>query len=134
MAGKRACRPLSMPQTAGVLQTSCVTTPCHCPSPQVQGTVLMHVSTLIKYDTALGQEWLKDFKSGGLRPSPFLLQARGSRAGAMGGAWFACRRQQPVCLPNAAFFLPAVGMPRAVRPSGAGVPTYQLCPLPNRSP
>jgi len=41
---------------------------------QVQGTVLMHVSTHVKYSAALGSEWLKHFKAGGLRASPFLLQ------------------------------------------------------------
>jgi hypothetical protein len=34
----------------------------------------MHISTLVKYNAALGAEWLKHFKAGGLRPSPFLLQ------------------------------------------------------------
>ncbi|GBF90249.1 hypothetical protein Rsub_03382 [Raphidocelis subcapitata] len=41
---------------------------------QVQGTVLMHISTLLKYDAALGTEWIKHLRTGGLRPSPFLLQ------------------------------------------------------------
>lgn len=49
----------------------------HAPFPsnfQVQGTVLMHISTLLKYDAALGAEWLKHFKAKGVGASPFLLQ------------------------------------------------------------
>jgi hypothetical protein len=55
--------------------------PYPCPHPQVQGTMLMHISTLVKYDAQLGSEWLKHFKAGGLAASPFLLQARGGGGG-----------------------------------------------------
>lgn len=40
----------------------------------------MHISTLLKYDAALGSEWVKHLRAGGLRPSPFLLQARRGEA------------------------------------------------------
>jgi hypothetical protein len=41
---------------------------------QMQGTVLIHISTLLKYDAVLGADWLKYLKSGGLTASPFLLE------------------------------------------------------------
>eukprot|EP00877_Chromochloris_zofingiensis_P001464 jgi/Chrzof1/11318/Cz05g32090.t1 len=41
---------------------------------QIEAIVLMHINTMLKYDGALGTDWLKHFKSGGLQASPFLLQ------------------------------------------------------------
>lgn len=42
---------------------------------QVEATLLMHISTLLKYDAALGSEWLKWFRSHGVEgDSSFILQ------------------------------------------------------------
>ena len=48
---------------------------------QVQGTVLMHASTLLKYDAALGAEWLKGLRAKGPGASPFALQVALTMAG-----------------------------------------------------
>ena len=41
---------------------------------QMQATLLVHISTLLKYDGGLATEWHKHFKGGGLTGSPFMLQ------------------------------------------------------------
>jgi hypothetical protein len=43
---------------------------------QMQATLLVHISTFLKYDSGLATEWHKHFKSGGLTGSPFMLQVR----------------------------------------------------------
>ncbi len=43
---------------------------------QIEATVLMHVNTVLKYDAALGPEWLKYLKGGGLQANTFMLQVR----------------------------------------------------------
>lgn len=43
---------------------------------QVEATLLMHVSTLLKYDAALGSEWHKWFKTHGVSGDHFMLQVR----------------------------------------------------------
>jgi hypothetical protein len=53
---------------------------------QMQGTVLIHISTLLKYDAVLGSDWLKYLRGGGLTGSPFLLQVGGHGAGSVAGA------------------------------------------------
>jgi hypothetical protein len=48
---------------------------------QVQATLLMHISTLLKYDAALGSEWLKWLgKDTTLITKPFLLEASAAAA------------------------------------------------------
>lgn len=42
---------------------------------QVEATLLMHISTLLKYDAALGSEWLKWLKAHA-NANQFLLQVR----------------------------------------------------------
>lgn len=55
----------------------------HATHAQVEATVLMHICTVLKYDSALGKDWLKHIQNGGLQRgasgggatcSPFGLQ------------------------------------------------------------
>jgi hypothetical protein len=48
---------------------------------QVEATLLMHISTLLKYDAALGSEWHKWFKTHGVSGDHFMLQVRPSTRG-----------------------------------------------------
>jgi hypothetical protein len=43
---------------------------------QVEATLLMHISTLLKYDAALGSEWHKWFKAHGVSGDHFMLQVK----------------------------------------------------------
>jgi Fanconi anemia group I protein len=70
------------PQNQAGQQGNCPASSC-CGGPlpgatllQVEATLLMHISTLLKYDAALGNEWHKWFKTHGVSGDHFMLQVR----------------------------------------------------------